>query len=83
MNVNRDMPNIGPRISVYDTGGKRLARIGHLGLGTAPGQFVAPHGLCLDSRDDLYMGEVAWTHMNNSGTPSPGIRSFQKLVKAD
>jgi hypothetical protein len=81
MKVNQDMPNIGPRISVYDTNGKRLARIGHLGLGTDTGQFVAPHGLCLDSRNDMYVGEVAFTHMNNSGVPSPGIRSFQKLVK--
>ena len=82
MNVNRNMPNIGPRISVYDTSGQRLARIGHLGFGTDTGQFVAPHGICLDSKDDLYLGEVAWTHMNNTGEPSPGIRSFQKLVKA-
>jgi hypothetical protein len=81
MNVNRDLPNIGPRISVYDTSGKRLARVGDTGMGTAPGQFAAPHGMCLDSRGDLYLGEVAWTNMNNLGLPADGVRSFQKLAK--
>jgi hypothetical protein len=47
------------------------------------GQFIAPHGMCVDSRSDLYLGEVAWTNMNNLGLPSEGVRSFQKLVKVD
>ena len=81
MSVNRELPNIGPRISVYDTSGKRLARIGDMGMGTAPGQFIAPHGMCLDSRGDLYLGEVAWTNLNNLGEDADGVRSFQKLVK--
>ncbi|MCX8213031.1 MAG: peptidyl-alpha-hydroxyglycine alpha-amidating lyase family protein [SAR202 cluster bacterium] len=83
MKVNRELPNIGPRISVYDNNGKRLARVGESGLGTALGQFIAPHGMCVDSRGDLYLGEVAWTNMNNLGLPSEGVRSFQKLVKVD
>ena len=81
MSVNRELPNIGPRISVYDTSGKRLARIGNMGMGTMPGQFIAPHGMCLDSRGDLYMGEVAWTNKNNLGLPADGVRSFQKLAR--
>ena len=56
------MPNIGPRISVYDTSGQRLARIGHLGFGTDVGQFVAPHGVAVDSHGDLYIGEVLEGH---------------------
>ena len=81
MSVNQELPNIGPRISVYDTSGKRLARVGDMGMGTAPGQFIAPHGMCLDSRGDLYLGEVAWTNLNNLGEAADGVRSFQKLVK--
>ncbi len=81
MNVNRELPNIGPRISIYDTSGKRLARVGEFGMGTAPGQFVAPHGMCLDSWGDLYLGEVAWTNSKNLGLEADGVRSFQKLVK--
>ena len=82
MSVNRDHPNIGPRITVMDTSGERLAVVGHLGFGQDVGQFMAPHGLCLDSRDNIYVGEVAWTNANNNNLPADGVRSFQKLVKA-
>ena len=81
MSVNRDHPNIGPRITVMDTSGERLAVVGHLGFGQDVGQFMAPHGLCLDSRDNIYLGEVAWTNANNNNLPADGVRSFQKLVK--
>ena len=80
MKVNIDLPNIGPRISVYNTSGKLLARMG-AGFGEEPGQFMAPHGICLDSRGDLYLGEVAWTNLNNIGSPCDGVRSFQKLAR--
>ena len=96
MPVNRDHPNIGPWITVLNTKGERLARIGHMGYGLNVGQFMAPHGICLDSRDNIYLGEVAWTNVqsqsshkiggddSNCGTEqSEGVRSFQKLVKVD
>ncbi len=82
MKVNIDLPNIGPRVSVYDTNGKLLARMGN-GFGQEPGRFMAPHGICLDSRGDLYLGEVAWTNMNNLGEPAAGVRSFQKLARVN
>jgi DNA-binding beta-propeller fold protein YncE len=81
MSVNKELPNIGPRISVYDTGGERLARVGDQGFGLETGQFVAPHGLCVDSRGDIYLGEVAWTNLNNLGLPADDVRSFQKLSR--
>ena len=80
MNVNKNRKNIGPRITILSTAGKRLARFGESGLGI--GQFIAPHGICSDSNGDLYVGEVAWTHMKNLETPVDQIRSFQKLVKS-
>ena len=82
MSVNRDVPNIGPRITVMNTKGERLARIGHLGLGEDVGQFIAPHSISVDSRGDIYLGEVSWTYFNkNLGEPKEHVRSFQKLVK--
>ena len=83
MKVNRNHPNIGPRITVLDTNGELLARIGHFGYGLDVGQFMAPHGIALDSKGDMYVGEVAWTNMNNLGETVDGVRSFQKLVKVD
>jgi len=79
--VNRYLPNIGPRITVMNTKGKRLARIGHLGSGLGVGQFVAPHGICLDSRRNIYVGEVAATAISHFEKPPEGVRSLQKLVK--
>ena len=81
MSVNQELPNIGPRVTVMNTKGERLARIGHLGYGLDQGQFIAPHGLALDSHGDIYVGEVAWTNMNHYQEVPAGLRSFQKLSK--
>ncbi len=82
--VNYDVPNIGPRISIYSHRGERLARLGDRLAGLEPGQFVSPHGLAVDSRGDIYVGEVSYTNWGNryKGQPlPPGLRSLQKLVK--
>ena len=79
--VNRYLPNIGPRITVMNTKGERVARIGHLGSGLGVGQFVAPHGICLDSHNNIYVGEVAATAIGHFEEPPGGVRSLQKLVK--
>ena len=59
--VNRDVPNLGPRVTIVDNTGKRLSRLGGLRAGLGIDQFLAPHGLCVDSRGDIYVGEVSWT----------------------
>ena len=61
MPVNRDIPNLGPRITVVDHQGKLLGRMGDVRAGTRLDQFIAPHGLAVDSRGDLYVGEVSYT----------------------
>ncbi len=45
------------RVTLCTTGGEVLARIGEKNA-VAPGNILAPHGLALDSRGDLYVGEV-------------------------
>src|SRR6201991_3182149 len=60
--VNRHVPNLGPRVSIVDHTGKRLARLGGLGPGLRSDQFIAPHGLCVDRHGDIYVGEVSWTN---------------------
>ncbi len=59
--VNRFLPNLGPRITIVDNTGKRIARRRGTGPGLGPTEFMAPHGLCVDSRGDIYVGEVSWT----------------------
>jgi DNA-binding beta-propeller fold protein YncE len=84
MGVNYDMPNIGPRVSIYSHKGELLARLGNRPAGLEPGQFISPHGLAVDSRGDIYVGEVSYTNWGNryKGQPHPaGLRSLQKLVR--
>ena len=84
MPVNIRIPNLGPRLSIVTHEGKLLARLGTLTAGLEPGRFVAPHGIAVDSRGDIYVGEVSYTAwpsiFADHPRPSP-LRSLQKLVK--
>ena len=83
--VNRESPNLGPRVSIVDHKGKLLARLARVpSLGQGPGQFISPHGLCVDSRGDLYVGEVAYTSFKSSHPRHPQpeyLRAMQKFTK--
>jgi hypothetical protein len=81
MGVNKDCPNLGNRIDVYDHRGKRLARLGDIRPGEAAGQFIAPHGLALNSGGDIYVAEVSWTIMGQHLKPQRELRSLQKLKR--
>lgn len=85
MPVNRAVPNLGPRLTIVDNQGNRLARIGdYNGAGNEPGQFISPHGLAVDSRGDVYVGEVsatAWPQLNPDDPVPDPLRSLRKLVK--
>lgn len=83
--INRDMPNLGPRISILDQQGRLLTRFGasHAGCEKTD-QFVAPHGLAVDSRGDIYIGEVAhtvWPQIYPDKPIPRGMRSLRKMVK--
>ena len=84
--ITRNWPNIGPRLTFVDGQGKTLARLGgEAGPGLEPGKFVAPHGLAMDSRGDIYVGEVSYTEYPRlfaDRMPIPfRMRSLQKLKK--
>ena len=78
--ANAEGLDLGPRVSIYDVGGKVLARLGRNGEGEVPGRFIAPHGVCIDSLGDIYVGEVSWTHTRSYPNPKDEIRTLQKLV---
>jgi NHL repeat len=86
LEVNIRAPNLGPRISVLDNKGQVLSRFGSLG-DEAPGTFIAPHGMAMDSRGDLYVAEVSYTAYTRTheGRPPPpgGVRTLQKFRKVD
>ncbi len=78
---SQNYPNVGGRISIYDLKGKRLARLGDIRAGEEPHQFLAPHGIAVDSRGDIYVAEVSWSFRGRSLTPPRELPSFRKLVK--
>ncbi|CCD85243.1 conserved hypothetical protein [Bradyrhizobium sp. ORS 285] len=86
--VNLNVPNLGPRLTITHSSGKRLARLGgEHGPGLQTGRFLAPHGLAIDSRGDIYVGEVGVTNWSTSfpGQPMPAEvnihRCLQKLER--
>jgi DNA-binding beta-propeller fold protein YncE len=85
MNVNRNVPNLGPRLTIVDREGRRVARLGgEHGPGLQAGRFIAPHGIALDSRGDIYVGEVSYTNWRNMDPDKPiprPMRSLQKLER--
>ena len=78
--VNKDVPNLGARVSILSAKGALIGRIGGAFAGEKPGEFVAPHGCAVDSRGDLYVAEVAWTAQGSKETPPREIRSLQKFA---
>jgi DNA-binding beta-propeller fold protein YncE len=81
--LTREAPNLGPRVSIVSAQGEVLAHLGSAPLGEAPGQFIAPHGIALDSLGDIYVAEVANTYwpVLFGKKPDHELRSFQKLVR--
>ena len=47
---------------------------------TAPGSFAAPHGLAIDSKNDLYVSEVTWTFAVSRGRAPEDCHTFQKFA---
>ena len=85
MPVNSKHTNIGPRLAIVDKKGGLIARLGgEHGPGQEPGKFLSPHGLAVDSKGDIYVGEVSYTNWGGThpGVPVPAyLRSLQKLEK--
>jgi hypothetical protein len=82
--VSRNVPNLGPRVTIVDNAGKRISRLGGLGPGLGPTEFLAPHGLAVDSHGDLYIGEVSWTNWPQTFRDKPrpdNLRSLHKFRK--
>lgn len=81
MPVTEKTPNLGPRVSVLDDKGQRVARFGGQFASETPGEFIAPHGLVVDSRGDVYVGEVSYTGYGQFLDPPRVMRSFQKFKR--
>ena len=75
----QDCPGYGHRVSIYSPQGELLARFGDPEEGEEPGKFIAPHGIAVDSRGDVYVGEVSYTIRGRQLDPPRELRSLSKL----
>ena len=72
---------LGHRVSILSPDGELLARLGHPEEGEEPGKFIAPHGIAVDSRGDIYVGEVSYTISGSKLDPPRELKSLKKLRK--
>jgi DNA-binding beta-propeller fold protein YncE len=70
------------RVSIFDAAGRLLARWGGPER-CAPGNFVAPHDICVDSHGDLYVAEVTYTFAGQAGLVPPDCHTLQKFRRGD
>lgn len=70
------------RFSVFSPERELLARVGGPDR-TVPGNFIAAHDICVDSRGDIYVGEVTWTFAVSRGRAPEGSHTLQKFKLLD
>ncbi len=75
--IKHDLPG---RVSVLDLKGNVLLRWCSADR-CAAGNFIAPHTLCVDSRGDLYVGEVTYTFGVKNGLVPADAHTFQKFMR--
>jgi hypothetical protein len=71
----------GGRVSIFDREGELLARWGGGDDPCAAGDFFAPHDIWVDSRGDIYVGEVTLSAGGNAGLVPVTCHSLQKFVR--
>lgn len=71
----------GGRVSIFNREGVLLKRWGGGTDPTAAGDFFAPHGIWVDSRGAVYVGEVSWAAGARDGKVAASCHSLQKFTK--
>ena len=74
-------PGLGHRVTIYDLDGKRVSLFGAPEEGEGTGQFIAPHGIAVDSKGDVYVGEVSFTIRGRHMDPPRELQSLTKYVR--
>ena len=83
--VQDGVPGLGLRVSIWSPDGEMINQFGKGTLGESPEQFVAPHGIAIDTQGSLYVAEVSWTaHFSKLDVSPPGeVVSLRKWRRAD
>lgn len=86
LDINRDGPNLGPRVSIMTKEGRFVSQVHTTkgGPGLVPSPFAVPHGLAVDSRGDIYIADLAqqsWAKRYPTVPEQSGFESLKKLVR--
>ena len=81
--VQEGVKNLGNCVSILNSEGKLIERLGDDLPGSNDNQFVAPHGIAVDSKGSIYVAEVAWTFwFSRQENPPigeiPSLRKWQR-----
>jgi DNA-binding beta-propeller fold protein YncE len=76
-----DAPGLGHRVTIYDLEGNRVGMFGDKEEGEGAGQFIAPHGVAVDSTGAVYVAEVSYTIRGSHMDPPRELRSFSKYER--
>ena len=77
----KDAPSLGHRVTILNLDGQMLCQFGDPYEGEGPGQLIGPHGVCVDSQGDIYVGEVSYTVRGSHENPPREMRCFQKFLR--
>jgi len=77
-----DAPGLGHRVSIFDLKGSLISQFGDVNEGEGPGQFIAPHGIAVDSQGSIYVAEVSFTIRGSHMSPPKELRSLSKYTLA-
>lgn len=71
----------GGRVSIFSATGELLSRWGGGESPGAPGDFFAPHDICVDSEGTVYVAEVTWSAGGKRGLVSADCPSIHRFVR--
>ena len=83
--VQEGVKNLGNCVSILNSEGELIERLGDELPGSKDNQFVAPHGIAVDSNGSIYVAEVAWTFWfsRQENPPIGEIPSLRKWQRND
>lgn len=81
--VQEGVPGLGRRVVVFDRDFNKVTAFGAGVLGEAPDQFIAPHGIGIDSEGSVYVAEVSYTSHGSTLEPPRELASLRKWRRAN
>ena len=81
--VQNGVRNLGLRVEILNKEGDRITRFGSGTLGEDFDQFIAPHGIAVDSDGSIYIAEVSYTSVGSHKLPPREMVSLRKWERVN